>query len=104
MRLLQNGYNTIAVICQQFNVYSDVLRSTNPERFEVVYNMLRQLQGKKQVTGIQDKHMRASLILAARVIGNANELSSAAAMKKLQASVFRRQHRQTKTSVNGSHC
>jgi len=84
MRLLQNGYNTIAVICQQFNVYSDVLRSTDPGRFEVVFNMLRQLQVQRQVTGLQDKHMRASLILAARVIGDTSELNPAQAMKKLK--------------------
>ena len=83
-RLKDNNYNTIAAICQQFNVYSDILRSAKPEKFEIVCRMLRQHQQQSKDASIHNRRLFMSLNIVSRVLGSVQDARPADLVPKLK--------------------
>ena len=84
LSLKDNNYNTIAAICQQFNVYSDILRSANPEKFEVVCRMLKQLQEQSKNATIHNRRLYMTLMFVSRVLGDVRRVNPDDLLPKLK--------------------
>lgn len=68
-QLKQHNYNTIAAICQQYNVYSDVLLNTTQEEFETICELLKEYRANP-LFAEKDNNMRTSLGYVSQVLGD----------------------------------
>lgn len=84
LNLQENRYNTVAAICQQFNVYSDILRGADPEKFEIVCRMVKQVQEQSKDATIHNRRLYMSVSIASRVLGPIRDKRPEDLVKKLK--------------------
>jgi len=82
-QLKKHNYNTIAAICQQYNVYSDVLQIATPEEFETIYEMTKEYRSNP-LFAEKDKYLRTSLGYVSQALGDLRGKKLSEVRAKLQ--------------------